>query len=159
MLGCLVICSCVPRVAPTSSTPNPSSSNSFVLEEVLNVSTSAGKKIPLTVEIARTEAEHAQGLMYRTSLANDYGMLFVFDAPQELSFWMKNTKIPLEVLFFDAQGKFVSMQSMVPCVPDRCPSHPSNGLAQYALEVNAGFAEAQGIGAGSSIDYVRDGPE
>jgi uncharacterized membrane protein (UPF0127 family) len=86
-------------------------------------------------------------------------MLFVFPTAEELTFWMKNTKIPLDVLFFDAQGKFVSLQTMVPCISEPCVTYPSNGMAQYALEVNAGFAKAQGIGAGSSIDYVRDGPE
>lgn len=118
-----------------------------------------GDDVPLIVEIARTDEDRARGLMYRTSLADDHGMLFVFDKPQELRFWMKNTKIPLEVFFFDQQGKFVSMQSMEPCTADPCMSYPSRGLAQYALEVNAGFAHWYRVGEGWSIDYVRDGPE
>ena len=111
---------------------------------------------PLIVEIASTPGDRDRGLMYRTSLPENHGMLFVFEKPQELFFWMKNTKIPLEVLYFEAQGKFVSMQSMIPCTADPCPSYPSHGLAQYALEVNAGFSHRYNVGAGWSIDYVRD---
>lgn len=127
--------------------------------ERLHLQSDMGDDVPLTVEIARTDEERARGLMYRTSLADDQGMLFVFDQPQELRFWMKNTKIPLEVFFFDQQGKFVSMQSMEPCIPDNCPSYPSHGLAQYALEVKAGFAHWYKVGEGWSIDYTKDGPE
>lgn len=97
--------------------------------------------------------------MERTTLAEDHGMLFVFDRPQNLSFWMKNTKIPLDIIFFDEQGYFVSMKTMTPCKKDPCNVYASDGLAQYALEVNTGFAKAHGIEQGWGMDYVRDGPE
>ena len=163
VLGCLFLVSCTPAVPPHSSSSSSAVSSSGEISslpvEQLHLQSDMGDDVPLTVEIARTDEDRARGLMYRTSLADDHGMLFVFDKPQELRFWMKNTKIPLEVFFFDQQGKFVSMQSMEPCTADPCPSYPSHGLAQYALEVNAGLAHWYRVGEGWSIDYVRDGPE
>ncbi len=155
--ACAVLTACVPHNVPQIDSSS-SSSTTMLVEKIALVSPT-GKKVPLTVEIARTQEQHSRGLMERTSLASDHGMLFVFDAPEELSFWMKNTKIPLEVLYFDAQGTFVFMQSMVPCVSDRCLSYPSYGLSQYALEVNSGFTATHDIGAGWRIDYVMDGPK
>ena len=75
-------------------------------------------------------------------------MLFVFDFPQSLTFWMKETFIPLDVLFFDEAGIFLRFQTMVPCKSDPCPVYPSNRPVKYALEVNAGFVEREGIGEG-----------
>lgn len=147
LLAGFFVTACVPY--------SPATQSSFVTE-TLTVTSASGENIKLLVEIARTEEERALGLMYRTSLAQERGMLFVFEQPQELSFWMKNTKIPLEVLFFDAQGNFVSMQSMIPCTADPCASYPSSGIAQYALEMNPGFAAAHQISFGSTIDYVQD---
>lgn len=155
--ACAVLTACVPHNVPLSNSSQNVSPSMPV--EKLQLISPTGEKIPVIVEIAFTEEEHSRGLMERTTLLNDHGMLFVFGAPQELSFWMKNTKIPLEVLYFDAQGEFVSMQSMTPCTQDRCPSYPSYGLSQYALEVNAGFTATHDIGAGWRIDYVMDGPE
>lgn len=99
-------------------------------------------------ELARTDAERSTGLMHRTHLDADAGMLFVFDEPQELSFWMKNTLIPLDIAFFDAAGTFVSATSMEPCRADPCPSYPSYGAATYALEVNEGFLKKHGVREG-----------
>lgn len=80
--------------------------------------------------------------MGRTSMSPGImGMLFVFDTAQERSFWMKNTLMPLDILFFAANGTFVSWQRMDPCKADPCPSYYSNGSAQYALEVPAGFMD------------------
>ncbi len=156
LAGCVLFTACVPHPPATSTS---SSSSSAFVTETLTVTSASGESTKVAVEIAFTEEERALGLMHRTSLAQDHGMLFVFEQPQVLSFWMKNTKIPLEVLFFDDQGNFVSMQSMVPCIADPCMSYPSTGIAQYALEVNPGFAAAHQIGLGTTIDYTKDGPE
>ncbi len=110
-----------------------------------NQPTSAGP-LSFTVEIASTPQEQEQGLMFRkTVMPGTMGMLFVFDAAQERSFWMKNTLFPLDILFFGADGKFVSWQQMQPCVKDPCPTYASNGQAQYALEVPAGFMHADDV--------------
>ena len=102
----------------------------------------------MTVEVASDSATREYGLMNRTSLDQGSGMLFVFDVPQSLSFWMKNTLIPLDVLFFTPQGAFVSASAMTPCVADPCAVYTSGGPALYALEVNVGYVEAHGVGQG-----------
>lgn len=99
------------------------------------------EKIVIHVEIADDPEERQKGLMYRATLPEGQGMLFVFDTPAMQSFWMKNTRIPLDILFFDAGGQFVSSASMDPCRADPCPLFPSQGAAKYALEVPAGFLE------------------
>jgi uncharacterized membrane protein (UPF0127 family) len=104
--------------------------------------------INLSVELAITSEEHQQGLMHRTVLPEGTGMLFVFKAPMALEFWMKNTLIPLDILFFDADGALVSVHTMEPCHKDPCPKYPSGASASYALEVPAGFAKMHGVGEG-----------
>ncbi len=106
----------------------------------------------VTVEIADSPEEREKGLMHRTELKQDTGMLFVFSEPQVLSFWMKDTKIPLEIIFFDQAGNFVNVHSMEPCTAMPCPSYSSAELSLYALEVNAGFKEQHKIGTGWKLD-------
>ncbi|GAA0689841.1 DUF192 domain-containing protein [Dyella marensis] len=94
-----------------------------------------------TTEFAITDATRARGLMMRTSLAPDHSMLFVFPDTDQRSFWMKNTLIPLDILYFDADRKLVSMQLDVPpCKADPCATYPSNAPARYVLELPAGTA-------------------
>jgi len=104
------------------------------------------------VELATNDAQRELGLMHRTSLAADRGMLFVFpyDAPQ--SFWMKNTLIPLDILFFDKDRNLVSMQLDVPpCKADPCPTYPSGKPAKYVLELAAGTVAQLGITTGDTF--------
>lgn len=105
-----------------------------------------GESVTVNVEVAENDAQRARGLMFRDHLNADAGMLFIFEQPQQLSFWMKNTLIPLDILFFDAEGKFISSAMMKPCTEDPCPGYPSGGMAKYALEVNGGFVEKNAIG-------------
>src|SRR3989344_2583652 len=98
------------------------------------------KEIPILVEVADDLDEHRIGLMNRTELPADRGMLFVFEQPQILSFWMKDTLIPLDILFFDEEGNFLNTQTMDPCMADPCPVYSSSGLATYALELVSGFS-------------------
>jgi uncharacterized membrane protein (UPF0127 family) len=96
---------------------------------------------PVRAEIADADDSRARGLMFRTSLPADEGMLFVFDTELPLSFWMKNTLIPLDMLYFDRNGRLVSIQRDVPpCRTAYCPSFPSEAPARYVLEMNAGRA-------------------
>ena len=94
------------------------------------------------VEIADNDAERARGLMFRDELAAGTGMLFIHDAEEPQAYWMKNTKIALDILYFDNGRKLVSQQRDVPpcSLGDRCPSYPSNAPARYVLELNAGEA-------------------
>ncbi len=111
----------------------------------LGILNSAGERVEVPVEIADTDEERQTGLMGRTALPEDAGMLFVFGAEQQLSFWMKDTLIPLSIAFIDSEGRIVDIQDMQPL--DEAP-HPSAAPAQYALEVNQGFFGARGIQVG-----------
>ncbi len=115
----------------------------------LGIVNSAGQRVAVPVEIADTNEERQTGLMGRTALAEDAGMLFVFDTEQQLSFWMKDTLIPLSIAFIDSEGRIVDIQDMQPL--DETP-HPSAAPAQYALEVNQGFFEARGIQVGDTVE-------
>ena len=102
--------------------------------------------VSVAAELARTPAEQQRGLMGRTSLADDSGMLFIFPDSTVRSFWMKNTLIPLDIIFFDDAGLFVSQATMVPCpAGGECPFTLSEGPVRFALEVPAGFVQKAGI--------------
>lgn len=107
-----------------------------------------------TVEIAITPAEQEHGLMDRTSMPADHGMLFVFPDSQPRTFWMKNTLIPLDMLFFDATQHLVTIQANAqPCEADPCQLYPSNMPARYVLELNAGTAAKLGVRKGDVITF------
>jgi len=105
------------------------------------------------VEIADDDAERARGLMFRDEMAADRGMLFIHDRQEPLAYWMKNTKIPLDILYFDEDLKLVSQQRNVPpcSAGDRCPSYPSHRPARYVLELNAGQAARLGLDSGAEL--------
>lgn len=106
------------------------------------------------VEIATTPAEQEHGLMDRTSMPADHGMLFVFQDDQPRTFWMKNTLIPLDMLFFDADRRLVAIQADAqPCKADPCRLYPSNAPARYVLELNAGAAAKLGTRKGDVITF------
>lgn len=102
----------------------------------------------LTVEIASTPATRETGLMNRFSLQQDHGMLFVFEAPQPLAFWMKNTYVPLSVAFVDQAGRILNIEDMR---PQDESTHGSKGPALYAIEMRQGWFAAKGIGAGDVV--------
>ncbi|VVB80979.1 putative ACR [uncultured archaeon] len=103
--------------------------------------------VSFSVEVAQTQQEKARGLMFRESMPDNHGMLFVFDKSGPLSFWMKNTLIPLDMVFIDGNMTVVDVKTAVPCKADPCASYKSSGM--YVLEINAGLAEKYGIKNGS----------
>ena len=109
------------------------------------------------VEIAADDASRTRGLMFRDSMEPDHGMLFLFDHAAEQNFWMKNTHIPLDILYFDEKYKLVSVQQRVPPCRggDSCPTYPSSGRAQYVLELNAGLADKLGVKPGDELKVTR----
>lgn len=107
--------------------------------------------LTVAVEVADDPEERSKGLMDRETLPPDSGMLFLFDTAEPLTFWMKDTRIPLDIIFFDVQGKFIGADSMVPCEEDPCLRYTSTGPANIALEVNQGFVATHGIGEGWRI--------
>lgn len=109
------------------------------------------------MELATDEPSREHGLMMRTTLAPDHSMLFVFPLSAPQAFWMKNTLIPLDILYFDAERRLVSMQTNVPpCKADPCPVYPSNAPARYVLEVPAGTARTMGVEVGDELKIEGD---
>ncbi len=113
--------------------------------------TSAGN-VSVTAEIADDTQERMKGLMHRKKMGEDEGMLFIFPGEQPLAFWMKNTLIPLDMLFIDSEGVIVDIKQYVqPCKEDPCPSYPAKEKGKYVLEVNAGFTEEHNIDEGDKL--------
>ncbi len=113
----------------------------------------AGKKY--TVEVAADEASRARGLMFRDSMPADHGMIFIHDRQEPLAYWMKNTRIALDILYFDESRTLVSQQRDVPpcSLGDRCPPYPSDAPARYVLELNAGKAAEMKLENGAELTF------
>ena len=104
------------------------------------------------VELARTPNEQARGLMFRESLPADAGMLFIFQSEKPRSFWMKNTRIPLDILYFNSKLELVSAaRNARPCAVQACPPYPSEGPAMYVLEINGGLSGELGVTRGDEL--------
>ena len=115
-------------------------------------------KCEFFLEVADSPEEQATGLMGRESMEPEHGMMFVFEEEQTLDFWMKNTLIPLDIIFIDGGLAGVDVQTMRPeheIVPAPLPIYTSAGPALYAIEVNEGLAEACGIARGDTIQMQR----
>ncbi len=107
----------------------------------------------IDVEIADTTAERTKGLMYRNEMKDNHGMFFVFENEEELSFWMKNTLIPLDMIFLNSDYKVVHVQKGAePCKKDPCEVFPSNQPAKYVLEVKAGTSDRLEVKAGDTAE-------
>lgn len=121
-----------------------------------------GVAAPLEVEVAETQVQRNRGLMQRERLAEDAGMLFLFDGPMPkgIGFYMYRTLIPLDVAFADADGRIVSIMTMTPCPhedPRRCRIYRPGRAFVSALEVNAGFFERHGVKKGDRLFDPVDG--
>lgn len=101
----------------------------------------------IEVEVAAGEAV-STGLMFRTCLGNNEGMLFIFEPPRKTGMWMENTTIPLSVAFIDEDGVILNIEKMKPLTRDL---HPSSGVAAFALEMNQGWFEENGIKPGDIV--------
>ena len=109
------------------------------------------------VEVPDDREEFARGLMFRTHLPWNAGMLFAFDDEETRRFWMKNTLIPLDMIFFDSSSKIIDIKENVPpCKQEECPTYPSKEPAQYVLEVNAGFVQEKGIKLGDRLATLNE---
>ena len=138
---------------PTS--PEESTISSTLPTTILTLLPSGeAKPVEVEAEVANDGAERTRGLMYRTALAEDAGMLFVFGRERSLSFWMKNTSIPLSIAYVDAEGRIVDIEDMEPF--DDQTKHPSAEPSKYALEVNQGFFEERGIEVGDTVEIPEE---
>ncbi len=150
LLPAFLLLSACMAAATDVSTIEPRQQHALAAQ-LITLTSPAGHSVEVTAEIARTEQTRRMGLMGRTELPNGHGMLFEFPQEQELQFWMKDTLIPLDILFFDTFGRFVSGTTMEPCNGDTCPIYPSEGPARYALEIAAGKAAEKGVGTGWTL--------
>lgn len=110
----------------------------------------------LKLELALTAEEISRGLMFRPSLPDDRGMLFLFDEERVPSFWMKNTIIALDLVFLDSTGRVVDIiDNAQPCAADPCPNYIPSAPAQAVIELAAGNASQHGLQAGDLIEFQR----
>jgi uncharacterized membrane protein (UPF0127 family) len=106
--------------------------------------------VEVTVEVADTEKTRARGLMFRKSMPDDRGMIFLFNTRENHTFWMHNTCISLDMLFIDEDGTIVGIEENVPTMDDS--TFEVGCLSKYVLEVNAGWSRKNGVKAGQKID-------
>jgi uncharacterized membrane protein (UPF0127 family) len=108
----------------------------------------------LQVEVMATNADREMGLMFRRSLPEDRGMLFVFDEPGNYGFWMKNCRFPIDMVWLDDKRRVVYIAEKVPpCKNDPCPSYGGLQRALYVLELGAGQARREKTAMGSVVDF------
>lgn len=147
LLG-LVLC------AGASQTPASGAPGKGPEEPVVPITTP--QKDTILAELADTTEKRARGLMFRQSLAQDRGMLFIFPEPQPWTFWMKNTKIPLDIIWMDQQKRIVYIERNVPGCgrsDDGCPQYQPIYDALYVLEVAAGMADALKLQRGAKLQF------
>jgi uncharacterized membrane protein (UPF0127 family) len=115
------------------------------------VETSSGGRHVVAVEIARTEAERARGLMHRAELGADAGMLFLFGESADHAFWMRNTLIPLDMIFIADDGRIAGIVERAE--PLSLASRSVGAPSRYVLEVNGGWASAHGVRTGDRVRF------
>ena len=116
------------------------------------VITTNGGEVEITVEVADTDAERARGLMGRTSLPRNAGMIFAYTEPTQGAFWMKNTLIPLSIAFYDQDGTILRILDMEPCRADPCRVYDPGVSYLGALEVNRGAFDELGVREGDRLE-------
>lgn len=147
--------------APTASAP-PAASQPDIVQTAVNV----GQMLPLSahikvadqviqLEVARTAEQQEIGLMYRTDLPKDRGMVFPFEPPRRVGFWMKSTLIPLDMVFL-LKGKVQAISSNVPpCNADPCPIYGPNALVDQVIELRAGRATELRLRQGDRVNVQK----
>ena len=143
MIRCVLMSMTVVLVGATCSRPRTKPPEGTIL---LSVSSQR-----LYVEVVANETGREQGLMFRREMGANAGMLFVFPQSEPLSFWMRNTYIPLSIAFLDHQKRIINIEDMAPL--DEQGRGRSAAPARYALEVNQGWFKKHGIKAGDKCDF------
>lgn len=142
-------------LAPALACASKKGSEPAVPKPRVVVETASGQRLAVDVELARTEAERRQGLMDRPSLAPEAGMLFLFDETSVHGFWMKNTLIPLDMLFVDAAGCVVTVHERAQ--PGSLDSIEADGPVSLVVELAGGTASNLGIGRGDRVTRPEAG--
>ena len=138
----------LPPVMPAAQAQEQGKPQTGLSRDTLVVETASGAQHRFEVELALTLRQQAQGLMFREQMADDHGMLFLYEQEQPLSFWMMNTLIPLDIIFIDANGEVINIQHGKPRNVTPLPSSRP-GLA--VLEINGGLAAKLGIRPGDRL--------
>jgi uncharacterized membrane protein (UPF0127 family) len=133
------------------------------VERVVNVTfvVEGEENATVSLEVADEPEERRRGLMYRESLPNDTGMIFVYPNPKQVSFWMKNTLIPLDMIFVAENGTVLNVQHADPqpnASTSELDTYPSDGKAKYVVEISQGFANRTGVGPGSKLVFNGSAP-
>ena len=111
------------------------------------------KIVQIDIEIAETSVDMGIGLMFRRSMPEKAGMLFIYQRPHPMAFFMRNTYIPLDIIFVDENGQILSIHKVTKTLSDELI--PSYKATKYVVEVNAGFCEKYGVAAGDYIDFMK----
>jgi uncharacterized membrane protein (UPF0127 family) len=131
----------------------PSSASSPMVKTLPTTTVTLGDK-QFTLEISNTDSTRETGLMYRDSMPADHGMIFVFPDPQTVSFYMKNTRIPLDIVFVDPAGKVISVHQMQPYV--EYPTTDSESAVRWAIELNLNAASGAGVKPGDQLNIPKE---
>ncbi|HEU4394815.1 MAG TPA: DUF192 domain-containing protein [Planctomycetota bacterium] len=145
----------VPACGGTAPTASPGPGGAALVVVPSGGASPGGALAVARVEIAADPESRTLGLMHRTALAEDSGMLFVYRDDAERSFWMKGTRIPLAAAFLDASGTILNIEEMKPPAgegPDEARTWSSRGPARFVLEMDAGWFAAKGIRPGDRAD-------
>lgn len=145
-------------VESTSNAENNENKEISNEENYVDIIVDSSNRVKVNVELANTEEERKLGLSFRQYLGDYDGMLFVFDSDISSPFWMKDMKIPLDIIFVDASNFIVDIkEAQAPCTNTYCPNIYSSTPFRYVLEVNSGFVEKNGITKdGSMVLHVTD---
>jgi len=138
------------------TTPSPKENTNFEKEGTLKFVKAGSSEVikELEIEVSDTESERNQGLMYRQSMKDGEGMLFIFEKSENQAFWMKNTYISLDIMFINEALEIISIGKNTKPLSQQ--SLRSGGPAMYVVEVPGGFTDAYGISPGDRISFVID---
>jgi len=140
----LFTCAKTPSASAPSPEPQPASGPRVIFPDGFVVS----------VEVVADDELRAQGLMFRDQLRPARGMLFMFARDGDYPFWMKNTRIPLDMIWIDSAKRIARIRSDVPpCEIENCPNYPPNAIARYVLEVAAGVARQHALKEGDVLRF------
>ncbi len=143
-----------------TTTPAPTTTD---VERVVNATfvVPNGENAKVSLRVADEAGERRSGLMHRESLANDSGMVFVYPNAQQVSFWMKNTLIPLDMIFVGPDGEVLNVQharTQPNASTSELETYPSDGKAKYVVELPRGFANRTGVGPGTELVFNGTAP-
>jgi len=150
----LALTSCSSRASEGAETPSVAQTPRHPvsgLQVIPLTVTHAGKRHAFRVELAKTREEQAKGLMFRTEMGPDEGMIFPTDPPRNSSFWMKNTVLSLDIIFIGTDGRILNIAANT--TPYSESAVPSDGLTSGVLELNAGRAAELGLAPGDKVEW------